>query len=67
MGAADRPVPENGDMDQAEQAALILETGDGVAVDNEDAELREEWGEPVDGVYAPNAEAQEAFGEGDDA
>lgn len=67
MGAADRPVPENGEMSQEEQAALIQRTGDGVAVDNEADALREEWGEPVDGVYAPNAEAREAWREGDDA
>ncbi|QFG07848.1 hypothetical protein SEA_ARACELI_34 [Streptomyces phage Araceli] len=67
MGAADRPVPENGDMGQDEQAALIRSTGDGVAVENEDEALREEWGEPENGVYAPNAEAREAFGEGERA
>jgi hypothetical protein len=67
MGAVARPIPENGDMSQAEQAALILRTGDGVAVENEAEELKAEWGEPEDGVYAPNPEAREAFREGDDA
>ncbi|AWY07517.1 hypothetical protein SEA_LAZERLEMON_34 [Streptomyces phage LazerLemon] len=67
MGAADRPVPENGDMSQEEQAALILRTGDGVAVENEPEALREEWGEPdEDGVYGANEEARNAF-EGSDA
>lgn len=67
MSEAARPVPENGDMGQDEQAALIRRTGDGVAVENEGEALREEWGEPEDGVYAPNAEAREAFGEGESA
>jgi len=67
MGAEARPVPENGDMGQDEQAALIRPTGDGVPADNEDDKLREEWGEPVRGVYAPNAEARLVFGEGDGA
>lgn len=67
MSAEARPVPENGDMGQDEQAALLRRTGDGVAVENEGEALRKEWGEPVRGVYAPNAEARLAFGEGDDA
>jgi hypothetical protein len=66
MSAVDRPVPEDGVMDQGEQAALILRTGDGVAPENEAELLTEEWGEPVDGVYAPNAEARHEFaGEGE--
>ncbi|AYD86780.1 hypothetical protein SEA_MICRODON_33 [Streptomyces phage Microdon] len=67
MSAAERPVPKDGVMDQNEQAALIRRTGDGVPVENEGDALREEWGEPVDGVYAPNAEAREVFGEGETA
>ncbi len=53
MGTAPRPVPENGDMDQDEQAALIVETGDGVAAEHETELLTAEWGEADEkGIYA---------------
>jgi hypothetical protein len=69
MGREARPVPENGDMEQDDQAALIRSTGDGVAPENEAELLAEEWGaiDPY-GVYAgPAAEAREVFvGAGDD-
>jgi hypothetical protein len=53
MGTAPRPVPENGDMDQDEQAALIVDTGDGVAAEHEPELLTEEWGEADEkGIYA---------------
>lgn len=53
MTAEGRPVPEDGIMDQDEQARLLVRTGDGVAPDNEAELLEAEWG-PADrhGVYA---------------
>jgi hypothetical protein len=63
MSADLRPVPDGGEMDQAEQARLIRPTGDGVPVENEDDKLREEWGEPdADGNYGRNLEAEDVFG-----
>ncbi len=48
-----RPVPEDGVMDQDEQARLLVRTGDGVAPDNEAELLEAEWGPAdKDGVYA---------------
>lgn len=67
MGAAERPVPEDGVMSAEEQASYLVATGPGVTVENEAEELAKEWGAPVDGVYAPNAEARELFGEGETA
>ncbi|UTN93037.1 hypothetical protein SEA_MARKY_34 [Streptomyces phage Marky] len=53
MSDVARPVPEDGVMDQDEQASLLVRTGDGVAVPDEEAELTAEWGEPdANGVYA---------------
>lgn len=53
MSAEARPVPEDGLMDQDEQARLLVRTGDGVAAENETELLEAEWG-PADehGVYA---------------
>lgn len=62
-----RPVPEDGVMDQDEQARLLVRTGDGIAPENEPALLEEEWGQPdEDGVYAAPGFVKQAE-EGDDA
>lgn len=67
MGTTARPVPEDGEMSQDEQARLLVPTGDGVAPENEAELLTEEWGEPDEnGVYALPAFVTEAR-KGDDA
>lgn len=67
MGADARPVPEDGVMDQDEQASLLVHTGAGVAPEDEAQLLVEEWG-PADahGVHALPEFVTESR-EGDDA
>ena len=51
MGETPRPILEN-DQDQDAQAEQLHRTGDGISVDNEEALLRAEFGDPnEEGIY----------------
>lgn len=48
------PRPDTPDMDAEEQARNLRATGNGPTVDNEEALLADEFGQPAaDGIYGP--------------